>query len=192
MFNEANSELHRIIVQTETTIGSITASANREERSRIDAIFFEEIDDLLLMSSISMTSLIDICRRLTRKYVHEDFFKKFEKSNDAIKTNPTGVFLKQFRNFIIHGSRPPLGLISHFDGETDVWTTCYVLELEPFKEFLTIEQTKELSIFLSSREEVHLSSLVKSYSDSMRTLWSSFLSDFSVFVDEAPHSSAIN
>lgn len=183
-FNKANVSLYKFIVSAEkVTDKDITKALSEHNLSARDTfkvkdIFFEEIDDLLLASSSSMGALIDISRKVMKKYLGQDFRKKFDETNSAIASNTTGLFIRELRNFIIHGNEVPLGLNHHFDGESGDWTDNYVLSTEPIEAYLHSRDIVILDQFLAENENgIELSPLIYTYNVAMDELWRSFLDD---------------
>jgi hypothetical protein len=147
-------------------------------------IFFEQIDYLLFASSTSMGALIDISRRIKKKYLNQDFHKKFDETNLAIANDTTGLFIRELRNFIIHGNELPLGLNHHYR-KGEGWTDHYVLNAEPIKEYLHNKNISTFDQFLLENEKgIKLSPMFYTYNVAMYKVWMLFLDDLVKYYEE--------
>jgi len=164
--NEA--ELRAVVRRAEADKTYLTALLTNEYFER-DAYFhhlFRTLHNYLAM----LVTLVDHSRNHMKSYAGTEFAREQKRRNDIVRESVAGSILRDFRNYLLHVSIPPMEFSVHWSREKP--------ETEPFEAVFSTERLLKWSnwssaskLHLRGVETINIGDIVDQYSEVVTTYY---------------------
>lgn len=168
------SELSILITAPDENPGlllSIFDQSNEAERES----YFDELYRCLHNFLAILATLIDNARVLAKKYEGTEFESEYQKLVLDLALLPEAAFLKDFRNYLVHRSVPPLAMnvsMGREGTESGLQSVSFSITLNSKRLLEWDRWKKESRQFLQAREKVVLIDCVTDYNEQIMALYS--------------------
>lgn len=164
-------ELTTLISAPDTHPGLLRIIFSQERVAERD-VYFDELYRRLHNFLAILATLTDNARALVNKYQRTDFHLEYKNRVSELAHLPVAVFLKDFRNYLVHSRVPPLSMnVSLQRAESDLQTPSFSITLDAQRLLEWDSWKMDSKSFLRTRKEVVLIDCVTEYTEQITELY---------------------